>query len=168
MADHNLTQEYVKSCLSYDPDTGIFTSLKTFRRWKAGRIIGTYDHYGYRLISIDKKQYKAHRIAWLYVYGEFPETGIDHIDCNKDNNRITNLRVANQTINNQNVKKAKRHNACGVLGVTVEKTKKGKIRYKARIGINGKPRTIGRFSTVEEAHEAYLYVKRRLHEGCTI
>ena len=89
-----LTQEYLKSILDYDLDTGIFTwKINKAKRTKIGDIAG-WSYNGYREIEINDKKYKAHRLAWLYVYGEMPNKLIDHIDGNRSNNKISNLREA--------------------------------------------------------------------------
>ena len=88
-----LTQKKVKQYLNYDPLTGEFTWIVHRRCLKAGSVAGCL-YRGYTSIRISGKQYYAHRLAWLYVYGYFPEHQIDHIDRNPSNNRINNLRHA--------------------------------------------------------------------------
>ena len=112
-----LTQDILKSLLSYDPDTGIFTWL--VRRGSRGAIgaqITRLTKSGYVYVGIDKRAYLAHRLAWLYVYGVWPDGGIDHINQNRVDNRIANLRLANKSENGQN-RAAPKHNKSGVKGV---------------------------------------------------
>jgi hypothetical protein len=112
------------------------------------------------------KRYYAHRLAWLYEYGEFPEKIIDHIDGNRTNNSIHNLRDVSQALNSQNQKEARIDNGTGYLGVTFDKRPRT-AKYRARIGITGCAKRIclGYFETPELAHLAYLDAKRKLHPG---
>ena len=90
----SLTAERLREVMSYDPETGVLTwRKKTGRKGRVvvGRAAGNYDPDGYICVRIDRKNYKAHRLAWLYVYGTWPDNRIDHIDGIKDNNAITNL-----------------------------------------------------------------------------
>lgn len=110
-----LTKEYLDECLVYDLDTGNFLwkkrPLKHFksygwwncwnRRW-SGTQAGSFDSKGYKMICIDKKVYRSHRLAWFITYGEWPRSEIDHIDRNKRNNRINNLREATRSQNELN------------------------------------------------------------------
>lgn len=117
------------------------------------------------MISINNGVPKlAHRLAWLYVYGEWPQHGLDHINGVRLDNRISNLRDVPQTINLENQRKAKGLTKSGFLGV--ERTRGGK--WAARIVANGKRYGLGVFATPEAAHSAYVTAKRKLHEGCTI
>jgi hypothetical protein len=133
---------------------------------RVGDIAGASTSNGYTRLRLNGVEYLAHRIAWLYVYGEHPSNLIDHIDGNKKNNAISNLRVVTARENIQNQKRAMQHNKCGLLGVTLEKQTK---KYKAAINIGGScSKTLGRFSTAEEAHQVYLNAKRMHHAGCTL
>jgi hypothetical protein len=103
-----LTQELLKEYVSYDECTGIFTlkkkwQLKTSRGVKAvGTVLGYRDGRGHIHFSVLGKKYKAHRLAWLYVYGEWPKDQVDHINGIKSDNRIINLRVVNNSQNQCN------------------------------------------------------------------
>lgn len=114
------------------------------------------------VVRIEGVGYLAHRLAWKYCYGDWPKGIIDHIDGNALNNAITNLRDATYKINSQNQKVANRRNKVGLLGVSAQS--RGRRGYRARI--DGK--YIGIFPTPEEAHAAYLEVKRKSHEGNTL
>lgn len=155
-----ITQERLKELLHYDPDTGIFINRTTrSSNCVKGRTSGTYDKHGYRTISLDHINYKAHRLAWLYVNGEFPKKGLDHKNTIKDDNRIDNLREANQSENgaNNNIYK---NNKSGYKGVFFEKFTQ---RWKAALTKNGKSYNLGRYDTPEEAHEAYKKAALEYH-----
>lgn len=152
-----LTRQELLKRVVYDPVTGSFSCAKT------GKLKGSVEPRGYVQIGIGYKVYYAHRLAWLYVHGCFPEGDIDHIDGNRSNNTISNLRDVSRSVNLQNKRRAEKTNLLGLMGVS--KNTKG---YRARIKVNGVERHIGTFNTPEEAHEAYLREKRLIHAGCTI
>jgi len=156
-----LTQEQLQQLLSYDPDTGIFTNLKSRGRVKIGSVAGSKYSNGYICIAIDSKRYLAHRLIWLYVYGEFPANQIDHINEVKDDNRLVNLRLATNQENNHNISTPNKNNTSGYLGVYWYKPY-GK--WLAQIKVNGKDKHLGYFDTGEEASKAYLAAKRKLHQ----
>lgn len=155
-----LTQQYLKECLDYNPDTGIFTR-KTRPDLK---ILGTKRN-GYLLIRVNRKLYSQHRLAWFYIHGYMPENYIDHINGIKSDNRISNLRQATGSENNQNMKQPSKNNKLGFLGVGFSKRNKA---FTARITINYKSTFIGYFKTPQEAHNAYLQAKRQLHPYGTL
>lgn len=158
-----LTQAYLKEILSYDPETGIFIRLHSKGPTKSGDIAGSKCSEGYLRTWVSGKSYKCHRLAWLYMTGEWPDAEIDHIDGNRTNNAFSNLRDVSKSRNLWNMKKPHVGNKAGFLGVHV---KKG--RYIAQIQVNNVSKHIGSFDTAEQAHEAYLAVKRKLHDTCTI
>ena len=99
-----ITQEYLKSVLYYDKDTGLFTWKISNKKGhvKEGKLAGSKDNRGYVKIQINKKDYTAHRLAWFYIYGEWPKQVIDHINRIKFDNRIENLRDVSVLENNKN------------------------------------------------------------------
>jgi hypothetical protein len=103
---NNLSQSVVRETLSYSPETGEFVRLKSGWSKRVGMIAGTKDTYGYLQIKVNGRLYLAHRLAWIYMYGEWPEKGIDHRNGIRDDNRIANLRLADQAENSQNQFKA--------------------------------------------------------------
>jgi hypothetical protein len=158
-----LTQERLKEVLNYDSDSGIFTwAINIYRRKTKGVIAGCINHEGYVQIMIDRKTYRAHRLAWLYVYGSFPSKEIDHINCIPSDNRIVNLREASREENQQNKKKAQKNNKSGLLGVS----KSGNL-WRAIIYLNGVKYSLGLFKSPELAHNAYIQAKRTMHSYCT-
>ena len=161
-----VTTDRLRELFHYDKTSGIFTRAISTRKCRAGEIAtGTISH-GYIVMSVDSKLYAAHRLAWLWVTGEWPKMDIDHIDGNRKNNKFANLRDVDRSTNLQNLRAAKSHNkSTGLLGVH-----KSPItgRYTTRIQVRGKDQHIGSFGTAQEAHQAYLSAKRELHQGCTL
>lgn len=155
-----VTQEKLKSVLSYDETTGIF-------RWKGTRsgvsgvnnIAGCLHVTGYVHITVFGKEYKAHRLAWLYVYGNWPSLQIDHIDENKSNNAISNLR---EVTNGENCcrRGPQKNNTSGVKGVS---GKPGK--WRVRVGPPGEGRKhLGYYSTLEEAEKVASEARKIFHK----
>lgn len=159
MNNQILTQEELKIQLHYDEDTGIFTRLAAKRGVKVGAVTGTPNSGGYLEIRVNYKKLKAHRLAWLYVYGEFPCSDLDHKDGNRTNNRIKNLRLCTECENRHNVG-ATKGNISGVKGVNWHKSR-GK--WQARAMVNYKPYYIGLFKTLEEASVAYQAFAKEHH-----
>ncbi len=160
-----ITEQSLRNALNYDADTGIFLWAKKCGRGRIGSVAGSISNNGYRSICVYGKHYKAHRLAWLYMNGEFPRNQIDHIDGNRDNNRIENLRDVTKVLNMQNQRKPQRSNTSGFLGVSWQKSRS---RWEARIAAFGVQHFLGTYKTAEEANTAYLVAKRNLHETCTI
>jgi len=162
MAAQILCAQELRDLLDYNPDTGVFTYRRSVPRRKAGAPAGGMND-GYLRIRFAGMKHPAHRLAWLYVHGCMPSMDIDHIDGDRMNNRISNLREATRSVNAQNLHKPTAQSESGWLGVT-----KHFHKFQARIRVDGKLRHIGSFKTPEEAHSAYLEAKRRHHVGCTI
>lgn len=147
-----LTYTRLKELLNYDPDTGVFIWIKpTSNRVKINSVAGTFDTYGYLVIRIDSILYKAHRLAWLYAFEEYPENQIDHINGIKSDNRLDNLRDATSSQNMFN-KPVNSANTTGYKGVNYRASMS---KYRASIGYKGRVLHLGYFITAEEAHEAY-------------
>ena len=155
-----LTAERLREIIVYNPDTGVFTWRISRGRAGAGNIAGTLDTGGYwRILILGRKQ-AAHRLAWLYMTGEWPEHDIDHKNTVRNDNRWVNLRKGTRSENCQNQQRAKVTNASGYLGVRLDK-RSG--RYAAEISANGRKHWLGYHPTAEAAYEAYLAAKRELH-----
>ena len=147
-----LTQTRLKELLHYDPETGVFTWLvASNRRVKFGEAAGSFTCKGYISIKHSHSCYQAHRLAWLYMTGSWPQEQIDHIDLCKSNNKWANLRAATNAQNQHNTQKPK-HNKSGFKGVYLA-TDRGK--YRASITVLGTKIGLGQFNTPEEAHTAY-------------
>jgi hypothetical protein len=152
----NMTQTELKQNLNYDPITGEFTWVKNTRNEHTGQRAGWMSGRGYRYITIDKHDYSASRLAWLWMYGYLPTKQIDHINRVKDDNRIENLRECTNAENCQNRRPpANKH---GLTGINYHNG-----GYIARITINDRRIYLGKFSTPELAHAAYVRAKQQYH-----
>ncbi len=152
-----ITQEELKATFIYNEQTGEFTRKMAHGRLKQ---TGAINGIGYKVIGFKSKSWFAHRLAWLYVYGYLPDCDIDHIDENKANNAINNLRLATRSQNMQNVKSPNRNNAQGIRGVYFFKPAG---LYMAKIMIDGKTKHLGYFKTIEEAKIARETAKKCYH-----
>lgn len=148
-----ITQQELKELLDYNPETGIFT-------WKnaSKRKAGTSMYSGYIRLNVNKKQYLAHRLIWLYVYGYFPKY-VDHINMNRSDNRLCNLREATNTQNQYNKKLTKR-NTSGIKGVSWFERDKN---WRARLHVSGKLIHLGYFDSIEEAKKIITEYRNKLH-----
>lgn len=157
--EDSLTAERVRELFLYDPETGVFTRRVGRRAGtKAGDIAGGIKPNGYRVIWIGAN-YMAHRLAWLYVHGTWPEGQIDHINRVRDDNRIANLRSVACAENIQN-RDRQGNNVSGFKGVF---RAKGNRRWTAQITANGVQMHLGTYETAEAAHAAYCAAAARLH-----
>jgi hypothetical protein len=165
MVQEEITYEYVSKILDYDPETGLFTWKAGVKKHLLNKPAGCVRKTdSCVVIGINKKTYLAHHIAWLLVYKKLPKHEIDHINQNRADNRICNLRDVDHRTNCQNYRKATKNNKIsGLLGAAQRNG-----RYYSRIRVGNKRITIGTFDTAEEAHQAYLVAKRIHHAGCTI
>ena len=146
-----LTQKELKQVLSYDEGSGEFTWLITASPTAVmGSRAGT-DRFNGTRIRVNNKIYQAHRLVWLYIYGEFPENLIDHIDCNPLNNKLLNLRDATSSENGFNTR-IRVSNTSGYKGVSWDKEKQ---KWKAQATIRGKATALGYFETALLASAAY-------------
>ena len=165
------TAERVRHLFRYEPDTGLFfhSNPHPRKRYLTGRVAGSIGRsangYPFVSLNIDAATWKGHRIAWLYMTGEWPELEIDHWDGDPLNNRWRNLRLATSQQNSENMHHAHADSQSGYLGVSL--TRSGR-RYRSRIFVCGREVGLGVYATAEEAHEAYLAAKRRMHEFNTL
>ncbi len=163
----DLTAEYVRSRLEYDPEVGtIRWKTKTFKKkcsgqWNkrfAGKEAGTVTKDG-RVVTLKFKKYMAHRLIWLIVTGEWPDLEIDHRDRNRANNKWLNLRLATSSQNKYNDGKHK-NNTSGYTGVYF---RKDRGTFSARIQYEGRDVCLGCFKTAEDAYAAYLNAAKEFH-----
>jgi len=153
-----ITQEELKELLNYNPETGIFTYKKKRAKCTPGKIAGTYHVNGYTHIQLNRKIYKAHRLAWLYVYGHFPQF-IDHINCDRGDNRLCNLREVNIYQNNHN-SKINKNNTSGIKGITWNKKAQ---KWCAQICANGKSIYLGLFNDIDLAELVVQEARIKYH-----
>lgn len=155
-----ISSNELKELVSYDPDTGVFNWISpTCRCVRIGQKAGAINGSGYVVISIRCRNYRAHRLAWLYVNGEWPTSIIDHINGNRSDNRISNLRVVSTFQNSWN-KRVQKNNKSGYKGVSYSTREK---KWAAQISAHNKIKHLGFFSTPEAAYQKYCEASRTLH-----
>lgn len=146
--------EQLRRWLSYDSDTGVFIWRVSLNNTIAvGQLAGTLKSNGYIYISLNDRKCLAHRLAWFYVYGEWPQHILDHINGKRADNRLANLRASNHTLNRANSKTRRK----GLKGI-----RKNGNRWSAQIEEKGVVYHQGTFDTPEEAHEAYKKATARV------
>jgi hypothetical protein len=155
-----LTTSRLKELLSYDKDTGVFMWLKSRGGAKKGMVAGCIDSDGYVQIGLDGKLYRAHRVAFLYVFDRWPSEEIDHINGDRTDNRIKNLRESTRAENMQNLKKPSVPGKSGLFGAQWSSAKR---KWRAAIKTKGFRKHLGYFDTPEEARNAYILEKKKTH-----
>lgn len=160
-----LTRDQVTALLDYSPDTGQFTwKVNRGRLAKAGQLAGCPDRQGYICMKILGGTYKAHRVAWLVVYGRWPHSQIDHINGVPGDNRISNLREVSPQQNAEN-RRITHNQSAGTKGVTYARHIK---KWKAQIYTGGTYHYLGVFNTIEEASAAYKAAAIVVHSHTNI
>ena len=145
-----ITQEFVREKFHYDPDTGRITHINDkIQRKHRGQEAGYINDQGYRMIILKNWRYRAHWIAWMYMYGEWPAGRLDHVNRIRDDNRISNLRVANTSQNNAN-RAVRAGTETGLKGI-----RRMRDGWQARIDYEGRHFHLGTFNDVECAKAAY-------------
>lgn len=155
-----ITQEYVQQLIEYDPRTGVAHWKVDKGTARKGDKIQSISTKGYYRISIDRRRISLHRVIWLYVYGTLPDLSVDHINRNKTDNRIVNLRLATNRQQHQN-KSAQKNNTSGYVGVTWNKHA---AKWVAQIWDAGVAHYLGVFDSKEGAAQAYAEAKSQMHE----
>ena len=156
-----MNQKQLRELLWYDAQTGVFRWRKEMRRGiiKPWSVAGGVDNYGYIKIKIKQIDYRAHRLVWMYVYGQMPTNEIDHINGIRNDNRLCNLRPVTVKQNKENVA-LRKDSSTGCLGVHFcKKTKK----YVAKISHNKKPIYVGRFDNIDDAATAVRQKRREIY-----
>ena len=155
----------LKEIMKYDPDTGVFIYLvNRGRQRKAGDTVGFvsqksfHNGGGYRIIAVDEREYAAHRLAWFYHYGTWPDEFIDHINGLRDDNRISNLRIATRSQNMANRSKQS-NNTSGLKGVSFNKRAR---KWVSCIQKEGKYIYLGLHETKERAYSVYCRAAKEM------
>lgn len=152
-----ITAEQARAFFIYYPETGNLYHKVTRRGVQVGQKAGSLKKDGYIHVKFRGVEYYAHRLAWLITYGEFPEL-LDHIDRDRSNNRLSNLRSATHAQNAAN-SAARRDSRSGVKGVRANRN-----RWIASISIGGQYKHLGSFATIEEASAAYKAAAVQQHK----
>lgn len=145
-----LTAHRARELFDYDEISGdlIWSARSRHRAHCIGRVAGHIDGEGYRRVKVDDKEYRAHRVVWLWVRGSWPMTELDHIDRDRLNNRIANLR---ETTRQQNCLNRDFSKARGVKRAHKSRSE----RWMATITVNQRSIHLGTFNTETAAHAAY-------------
>jgi hypothetical protein len=161
MKNDVVTHGRLRELLNYDYATGELTwRIRKARCIHVGDVAGNVSkRTGYRGVMVDGKYYLAHRLSWFYITGEWPRNQIDHINRNRADNRITNLREATSSQNQMNTVSRRVGTASGIKGVVWSKRCR---KWKAQIGGQGKTTYLGYFDTTEQANIAYTEAAKKL------
>lgn len=152
--------ERLREFLSYDPEAGVFLwKAVPSQRVKVGSVAGSRNGNGYWKIGLDGRKHYAHRLAWLFVHGEWPADEIDHVNGIRDDNRLTNLRQATHAENCQNLSMNGK-NRSGHPGVSWCARDR---KWRADIKIHGRTRYIGYYDSIEDAIAARKAAKAEVH-----
>ena len=152
-----ITQEYLHEIFSYDGEHLIWKKILPYAKHNGVGTVAGYKHNaGYWRITFNGKQHLAHRLIWVYVHGYWPTGEIDHINRNRLDNRIENIRDVDRVENARNTG-TRIDNKTGVPGVSI--TKQG--NYQARIKDRKKHRCIGTFQTLDEATKTRCMAEER-------
>lgn len=152
----SITAERLRELLDYCPETGVFTWRVSVGGMKVGARAGCRNNRGYVLIRVDGTIYVAHRLAWLFTTGCWPAEFIDHVNCDRSDNRLVNLREATHAQNQANARLPS-NSTVGLKGVTRRKS-----RWEAQIKYCGEKKYLGLFDTPEAAHAAYVAAAKGL------
>lgn len=142
-----LTAEYLRSIAQYDAETGEFYARIRTRKWNVGDKLGYVRPDGYIAFMIDWRKFLCHRLAWFYVHGVWPSKRLDHINRDRTDNRISNLREATGSQNGIN-RNINTNNTSGILGVCWDK---GESKWMAKIQVRGRTINLGRFDSLADA-----------------
>jgi hypothetical protein len=166
--ENSLDLNLVRTRFDYNPETGVVTYSgrerahlsPSMRSRKTGRPVGWRDTHGHLNVKINNKDYLLHRVIWLHQFGEWPDGVVDHVNGNKQDNRMSNLRLVSQGINCQNNHKGLKGSFSGTLGVSPGITPG---TWLANIRANKHAMRLGTFNSKEEAYDAYLNAKALVH-----
>ena len=156
-----LTQQELMRQLCYDPDTGLFTNAITRNpRAQKGAAAGHVNNLGYVVLQVNRRKAYAHRLAWLYMTGQWPRHEIDHINRVRSDNRFVNLREATPEQNKHNTT-SRQNNTTGAKGVVWHK---GRKKWQAQISVAGKHTYLGLFDSFDAAVAARKTAVAKFHQ----
>lgn len=161
-----ITQERLKELFEYEEDTGRLRRLKAIGAKKSGSYATSKTKQGYLQAQIDGRTYTVHRLVYLYHFGEFP-TMLDHINSDKVDNRLTNLRVATSTQNACNTKKRK-DNTSGTKGITYCNTHKAwlaKVNKDSKVVVSKTFKGSFDDETIKQEAINWITTARQQHHG---
>ena len=154
-----LTQSQLQSIFTYDPFTGVVTWTHGVSNMPANSIAGCTNQSGYKVVTVEGKSFRLQRVIWILMFGHIPDGFyVDHINGNKLDNRLQNLRLATNSQNQQN-RPAPKNNTSGYRGVTWHKQAN---KWMARLCHNKRRITIGFYDTPHEAYQAFKNEAKRL------
>jgi hypothetical protein len=157
-----MDHELLRAAFNYDPTTGVFTRKKKWGSKSVGSVVGGLSRAGYVQINFNGRTHTAQRLAWLYVHGRWPAGVIDHINRNRADNRVKNLRDVSSSKNAHN-SDARQNSQSNVKGVSLRSLRNGrrpKKAWRADIMVNGTRKFLGNFYTVEDAAAARANAER--------
>jgi len=154
----DISQKRLHELVEYDPETGVFTAKLSRGNVKTGSVLGSANGYGYIKFSLDGNKYFAHRLAFLYVHGYLPNV-VDHANGLRSDNRIANIREANNSLNARNSSK-KRYSKSRFKGASFNKRSK---KWVAQIRSGGGLIYLGHHNTDVEAAFAYDMASIAMH-----
>lgn len=162
-AEIQMFHEYLR----YEESTGVlYWKKRQGKKVSEGGVVGCKKKdSGYVIFFLFGKAYRAHRAILAMHFGEDSDLDVDHINGDRADNRISNLRFVSNSVNMQNQRKATARSKTGILGVCPQKNMQ---RFSAQITVDGRTKHLGTFETTEEAQKAYIQAKRLMHEGCTL
>lgn len=153
-----ISTELLRTLFTYDGATGNLIRRIPSDRLPAGSVANKVSRlHGHQRVAINRKFYYAHRLVWQIVYGEPPARTIDHVNGDPADNRISNLRLCNDSQNQAN-RKRPATNTSGLKGVTWNKASQ---KWQAGIKVHRKSYHLGLFDDPEEAHRAYMEAARQ-------
>ena len=151
----------IRELLRYDPESGHLVWAKSRSNVRAGSLAGSIRGDGYLDVRIDRKLYRAHRIAYALTHGAIPDGWeVDHINGCRSDNRLSNLRLVTSAENKQNTVHMRPDNTSGTVGVAYDASRN---KFAAYIGSEGRLVNLGRFDTIEEAKQARFDAEARYH-----
>ncbi len=154
-----ITAEQINEVISYSQETGLFTWVKNQGRARIGDVVSYKDSYGYIAFKLYGHLRRAHRVAWFLTHGSFPDGDIDHINRDRSDNRIKNLRCVSRSENMEN-QLLRSDNKSGFKGVFFEARRN---KWRADIAKDKKSKHIGYFDTAEAAFVAYQNAAAKFH-----